>query len=39
MPIEPDTKDWTWVLHERCPECGCVGEERVRRLDGILRGR
>ncbi|SDS02397.1 DinB family protein [Agrococcus carbonis] len=22
MPIEPDTKDWTWVLHERCPECG-----------------
>jgi hypothetical protein len=22
MAIEPDTKDWTWVLHERCPECG-----------------
>lgn len=22
MPIEPDTKDWTWVLRERCPECG-----------------
>lgn len=22
MPIEPETKDWTWVLHERCPECG-----------------
>lgn len=20
--IEPDTKDWTWVLRERCPECG-----------------
>jgi hypothetical protein len=19
---EPDDKDWTWVLHERCPECG-----------------
>jgi hypothetical protein len=19
---EPDTKDWTWVLDERCPECG-----------------
>ncbi|WP_028049461.1 DinB family protein [Cellulomonas sp. URHD0024] len=19
---EPDTKDWTWVLAERCPECG-----------------
>ena len=21
-PIEPDTKDWTWVLERRCPECG-----------------
>jgi hypothetical protein len=20
--IEPDTKDWTWVLAEPCPECG-----------------
>jgi len=20
--IEPDTKDWTWVLEHRCPECG-----------------
>ncbi len=20
--IEPDTKDWTWVLDQRCPECG-----------------
>lgn len=20
--IQPDTKDWTWVLDERCPECG-----------------
>ena len=20
--IEPDTKDWTWVLGEACPECG-----------------
>ena len=20
--IVPDTKDWTWVLLERCPECG-----------------
>jgi hypothetical protein len=19
---ESDDKDWTWVLHERCPECG-----------------
>jgi hypothetical protein len=22
MPIVPDTKDWTWVLQRRCPECG-----------------
>lgn len=22
MPIVPDTKDWTWVLRRRCPECG-----------------
>jgi hypothetical protein len=20
--IEPDSKDWTWVLHRACPECG-----------------
>jgi len=22
VPIEPDTKDWTWVLRERCSDCG-----------------
>ena len=22
MVIEPDTKDWTWVLERPCPECG-----------------
>ena len=22
MQPEPDTKDWTWVLREQCPECG-----------------
>jgi hypothetical protein len=22
VQIEPDTKDWTWVLAEPCPECG-----------------
>lgn len=21
-PYEPDTKDWTWVLTHRCPDCG-----------------
>jgi DinB superfamily len=22
MAIEPDSKDWTWVLRRPCPECG-----------------
>jgi DinB superfamily len=22
VTITPDTKDWTWVLQRRCPECG-----------------
>ncbi len=22
VPIEPDGKDWTWVLERPCPECG-----------------
>ncbi len=22
MTITPDTKDWTWVLEDACPECG-----------------
>jgi DinB superfamily len=22
MTIVPDTKDWTWVLRRRCPDCG-----------------
>ncbi len=21
-PVEPDTKDWTWVLERACPDCG-----------------
>jgi hypothetical protein len=25
--IEPDAKDWTWVLHERCPECGYIASD------------
>jgi hypothetical protein len=25
MSIEPDTKDWTWVLDRPCPECGYDG--------------
>ena len=23
--IEPDSKDWTWVISQRCPECGFDG--------------
>jgi hypothetical protein len=25
--IEPDTKDWTWVLDARCPECGFAAQD------------
>jgi hypothetical protein len=34
--IEPDTKDWTWVLQERCPECGVVAAELPRAELGRL---
>ena len=27
MTIVPDTKNWTWVLERRCPECGFVSSE------------
>ncbi|WP_203670161.1 DinB family protein [Cellulomonas pakistanensis] len=26
-PAAPDTKDWTWVIAERCPECGFAGTD------------
>jgi hypothetical protein len=30
---EPDTKDWTWTLRRRCPECGlAAGEVKVSEL-------
>ncbi|WP_298455455.1 DinB family protein [uncultured Cellulomonas sp.] len=25
--VEPDTKDWTWVLERACPECGFVAAD------------
>ena len=30
MTIEPDTKDWTWVLDRPCPECGFVATSFAR---------
>lgn len=27
VQIAPDTKDWTWTLHRRCPECGLAAGE------------
>lgn len=27
MEPEPDTKDWTWTLRRRCPECGLAAGE------------
>jgi hypothetical protein len=38
MTIEPDTKDWTWVLNERCPECGFDGSAIDHRdVAGLVR--
>lgn len=30
MNIPPETKDWTWVLSERCPDCGFDTAEPAR---------
>jgi len=30
MTIPPETKDWTWVLSETCPECGFDTTEPAR---------
>jgi len=30
VSIEPDTKDWTWVIEQACPDCGFEPNE-VRR--------
>ena len=38
MTIVPDTKNWTWVLERRCPECGFVSSEvPVDQIAGLLR--
>lgn len=37
MSIEPDTKDWTWVLERPCPECGFdASAVDVAELPGLL---
>jgi hypothetical protein len=34
--ISPDTKDWTWVLQRRCPECGFDANGFDRELVGSM---
>jgi hypothetical protein len=43
VTIEPDTKDWTWVLERACPECGFDAsafprEELAERIHANTRG-
>jgi hypothetical protein len=39
MAISPDTKDWTWVLQRRCPECGYDAAATTQpAVPGLLRG-
>lgn len=36
--IEPDTKDWTWVLDQPCPECGYMATSvGVEQLPSLIR--
>lgn len=38
MAIEPDTKDWTWVLESSCKECGfAAGEYPPEGVAGRIR--
>ncbi len=38
MTITPDTKDWTWILERRCPECGYLSQNVDRdRVGDLLR--
>jgi hypothetical protein len=38
MTIEPDDKDWTWVLSQRCPECGVTaGQIEPERTGELVR--
>lgn len=34
---EPDAKDWTWTLRERCPDCGlAAGDTRAADVPAIV---
>jgi hypothetical protein len=36
--IQPDTKNWTWVLERRCPECGFeAGTVPTEAIPGMVR--
>lgn len=38
VTIEPDTKDWTWVLDQPCPECGFEASAvTVDRIPSVIR--
>ena len=37
MPIEPDVKDWTWVLERPCAECGFTPDVPDAELPGRIR--
>lgn len=38
MAIVPDSKNWTWVLDERCPECGFdAAAVDVAEMAGLVR--
>ena len=38
MSIEPDSKDWTWVLERACPECGLdLAEVDPLEVAGMIR--
>src|SRR5690606_13247647 len=37
--IEPDTKDWTWVVHTPCPDCGFQPDAMTGAdVPGLVRG-
>jgi hypothetical protein len=37
MAIEPETKNWTWVIESACPECGYDGSTvTIRDVPGII---